>query len=224
MTADQRHHLSRAIPGGVQHDLALDLRLVRRHGPFVVGVLLERGDALVATHARAHLARCCSHRCGDLGRVDVAIERVPQCADEVVGLEERVAVLQFLRREDVIFHAVGSRHRGDVLELGHALVGVCESHRTGDVVVDRVFGVLGEFAIQLGRVLLDLHDAPAARVGRHVAGCVPGGAGRQLVALQEQHVRAAHLGQVVQGAHARDAAANDHDSCAFGHVFPRCRR
>ncbi|NBY12733.1 MAG: hypothetical protein EBQ75_07570 [Actinobacteria bacterium] len=51
---------------------------------------------------------------------------------------------------------------------------------------------------------------------------MPGGTGGELVALEEQHVRAAHLGQVIEGAHARDAATNDHDSCALGHDFPRC--
>ncbi|NBY12732.1 MAG: hypothetical protein EBQ75_07565 [Actinobacteria bacterium] len=150
VATDECHHFTSSITGRVEHDLAFDLGLVGRHRPLVVGVLLECGDALVASHARAHLACGCGHRRSDLRWVDVAVERIPQCADEIVRFEERIAVLQFLGCQHVVFHAVRTRHRRHVLELGHALVRVGEAHRTGDVVVDRVLFVLGEFAIQLG--------------------------------------------------------------------------
>ena len=79
-------------------------------------------------------------------------------------------------------------------ELGHALFGVCESHRTGDVIADWEIWIFGEFGVQLGCVLLHLHDAPRARVSRDVAGCVPGGTRGQFVALEQEHIGATHFG------------------------------
>jgi hypothetical protein len=81
-----------------------------------------------------------------------------------------------------------------VTELGHALFGVSESHRASDVVANWEVWVFSEFGVQLGCVLLYLHDAPRARVSRDVAGCVPGRTRGQFVTLEQQHIGATHLG------------------------------
>ena len=106
-----------------------------------------------------------------------------------------------------------------MLELGHALFAVCKTNRTSDVIVDREVRVFGKLGVQLGCVLLYLQHGPRSREGWYVAGCVPGGTFGQFIALKEQHVGAAHLCKVVQGTHARNAAADNDNPCALTHIY-----
>ena len=186
----------------------------------MVRFLLQASHALVAANV-CTLGACCTCKCLCYLRwVDVAIQWVPQCADKVVGFNKRVDLLQFGGGEYVVLHAIGASHRCDMFEFGHALFGVCEAHGTSDVIVDGEIWIFSELGVQLGRVLLHLHDAPAAGVGGHVARRVPGGAFGQFVALQQEHVGASHFGKVVQGADARNAAADDDNFYALAHWEP----
>ena len=224
VAAEERHDLAGAVAGGVDHDLALGaglgVRGARGDDPSAVGALLETDHALGAADARAHRAGAARHRLRHLRGVDVAIERVPQRALEVVGAQQRVALEEPGGREDLVLHAVGARHGRDVVELGHPFAAVREAHRAGDVVRDGELGVGGELAEEVGRVLLDLHHAPGPGERRHVAGRVPRGPARELVPLEEEGVGAAAQGEVVQRADARDPAADDDHSCALRHVRP----
>ena len=140
---DQRHHLAGAIAGGVDHDLAVDgvlvapsaVREVTVHEWF--GMLHQADDALEAADARAHRPRRACQRLRDLRRVDVAVEWIPQRADQVVGPHQRVTLDELLGVEHVVAHALGVRHAGDVAELGDSFVAVRQAHRAGDVVADR---------------------------------------------------------------------------------------
>ena len=163
VTAEQLHHLAGAVAGGVDDDLAVDGVLLAvlgaaGHRPVMVGVLLQADHAFVAADAPAHVAGAGGQGLGDLRGVDVAVERVPQRTHQVVRLDERVDLLQLRRGEHVVAHALGVRHRGDVTELGEALVAVSQAHRTGHVVVDGE--LLGQFAVEGGRVALRPHGAP----------------------------------------------------------------
>jgi hypothetical protein len=224
VAAEQGHDLTGPIPGSVDDDLAVDLVLggirgARRHRPAVVGMLAQADDALEAPHLSTAGAGGAGHRLRDLRRIDVAVERVPQGPDELVSAYQRVVVDELGGCQHVVVHPVGACHRRDVVELGETLGGVGEAHRAGDVVADREVGVGGQLSVQRRRVRLQLHHAPARRVRRHVAGCMPRGAGRELVAFEQHDVGHTAPGEVVQGAAPGDATADHDDACPILHVW-----
>ena len=223
MTAEERHHLAGAVAGGVDdvlavHDVLGAVGCARGDRPMAVRMLHEADDALETAHARAQRAGGAGEGLRDLRRVDVAVERIPQRGDQVVRLHQRVDLDQLVGGEHVVAHALRVGHAGDVAELGEALVAVGQAHRTGDVVADREVRVLRQLAVEGRGVRLHLHHAPAGAVRGHVAGRVPGAAGGELVALQQQGIGAAHLCQVVQRAAAGDATSDDDDSRLLVHV------
>ena len=77
-------------------------------------------------------------------------------------------------------------------------------------------GLLLEPLVQLHRVAPDSQQGFRARaVGGHQAGRVPGGAGSQLVPLEQDDLLAAHFGQVIGYRAADDPAADHDDPCIF---------
>ena len=84
-----------------------------------------------------------------------------------------------------------------------------------------VAGLLGEPAVEIHRVLVNLAHRVAHVEQRQQAGGVPGRPGRQFLALQQHHVRPALGRQVIERRDADDAAADDHDSRMLRHLpFP----
>ena len=96
--ADQRHDLARPVAGGVDHDLGADrLALVGADQPLAGAAAGEAGDAGEALDPAAGLAGEARIGLGQLRRVDVAVERVPERALEVVRLQERVELARLGR-------------------------------------------------------------------------------------------------------------------------------
>src|SRR2546430_17517815 len=90
--------------------------------------------------------------------------------------------------------------------------GVRQADAAGEMIVDVVADLLREPPVQGGRIPLQLEDAPAGREVGAIAGRVPGGARRQLVALEQHHIRPAEPGEVVQRAAADRPATEDRKS------------
>ena len=172
-------------------------------GP-VVAVDLGLADDLDAA-----LAGALGHRLGDVGGVDVAVGRVEERADEVLGADERPALADLLRGQPLEGDADGLGGRGVELELVHPRPGL----RHAQVADDREAGVeagLGlERLVELHRVVVDVAGRVAHVEERQQAGGVPGRAGGQLVALEEHGVGPAGLRQMV-GDRGADRAAADH--------------
>ncbi len=83
----------------------------------------------------------------------------------------------------------------------------------------RLAGFFFQPAHQLGRVLGQLgHVAVGAQLADKPRR-MPGGAGGELLALQQHHVGDAYLRQVIGQRTADDAAADNDDICAGGKVF-----
>src|SRR6185369_17855047 len=66
---------------------------------------------------------------------------------------------------------------------------------------------------------LQLDDVPAGGEVRAIPRGVPGGAGGELVALQQQAIGPAELRQMIKRAAAHGAAADDHDPGVVRHLF-----
>jgi hypothetical protein len=82
----------------------------------------------------------------------------------------------------------------------------------------RLLGELLDLAVQIDRVLLQLRDVWIAVDRVHAPGRVPGRAGGQLIALEQQRIGAAELPQVVEHRAADHAAADHHHPGLRGHA------
>ena len=208
VAAEHRADLASAIAGGVDHIFAADFALRRRHDPFAA-LAADGGDRAEPHDRRAEVAGALGKRLRQLRRIDIAVVRIVERTFEVVCLDERVARPDLVGADHVDVHALIAAHSLDALELAHALLRVGKAERAGDVVIHGIVDGFRQPAIELGRVALHVHQRPGRREGRHVAGCVPGRAGGQLVLFEQHAVGPAGLRQMIERGDADRAAADD---------------
>ena len=135
--ADQRHDLARPVAGGVDHDLGPDrLAFVGTDQPFARTATRQAGDAGEPVDAAAGLAGVTRIGLGQLRWVDIAIERVPEHAFEVVRLQERIELAGLRRTQQLIGETLRLGHGLDVAEFVHALTVMGEAERTRAVIAD----------------------------------------------------------------------------------------
>ena len=172
------------------------------------------------TISTPQLARALGHRLGHVGGVDVAVGRVEERADEVLGAHQRPAVLISAGRQPLEGDADGLGGGGVELEFVHARPGL----RHAQVADDREAGVqpgLGlQRLVELHRAVVDVAGGVAHVEERQEARGVPGGAGGQLVALEQHRVGPAGLRQVVGDRRADRAAADHHRPRMAPHRSP----
>ena len=133
--------------------------------------------------------RSAGERLGQLCGIDVAVVRIPQAEPDAVGGDERMPRADLRRRQQLEPDALRTRLSGDVAKLVDPLRAVRKPDAAGHVVVDRVTRFLRQARIQQRGVALQPQDAPGGGEVRAVAGRVPGGACRQLVALEQHRIR-----------------------------------
>ena len=216
--------LAGVVAGGAHHVFAghfaaaggeLPLARGQLHGVGHFGLFVD----FSATHACA-----LAQRHGQVGRGDVAVVRVVQRADDVrrvaaiAQLHERPQALHFLGGDDAERHADGVGGAAVLQVFVHAVAVGGETQVAGDVEADVLAGFGGQVLVQVHRVLVELAHGVAHVEQRQQAGGVPGGAGGELGALQQGHVRPALLGQMVEGADADGASADDDDSVMALHA------
>ena len=200
------------VAAGVYHDLAVDVARLGVHGPAVVAALGQPGHRRLRAQLGAGAAGAACERVAQLRGVDVAVERIPQRADNALRRDQRVAPPAFLRVDHLVLHPHAARHRGEVAVGVHLRLGVGDAHAAvGVVVVDRMLGILGEVAVEADGVALQPHHRAVHAEIRHLRGGVPCGAAGQLVALEQDHVAPALLRQMVERRAAGDSPA-DHDA------------
>ena len=205
---EHRADLAPPVAGRVHDVLATHLPLRSRDHP-LAAVPANARHGTESDHPGAEVARALREGLGELGRIDISVAGVVERTGEIVGLEEGVAIPQLLRRADPHVHALVAAHPHHPLELHHALVGMGEADGPGDVVVHGVVDFVGEPSVELRRVALHVHDRPARREGRHVAGRVPRRARGELVLLEEKAVRPPLLREVKETRGADRAAPDD---------------
>lgn len=156
MHAHHRADLVDAVAAGVDHDLRADVALGRVHGPAVILMLGEAGDWRVAMHlGPPGLAGAPGQRLTQLRRVDVAVQRIPEPADQVTGLQKRMATYAFIRVDHLELNPPHAppRHRGEVAIAVHLLRSVGQANAAGAmVVVDRIIGIVGQLLVEPDRM------------------------------------------------------------------------
>ena len=94
MPSHHGHHLTGTEARGVHNDFGGDFALVRGHQPFAIGLLRQGGDAGVAADRATQQPRFACQSLGQLRGIDIAVQRIPQSALQIVGFDQRVAVFQ----------------------------------------------------------------------------------------------------------------------------------
>ena len=170
---DHGHDLTGAVSGGVDHHFGHHIAFVGGHQPLTIGLLRQSRYPGVPAHAGAQLTCRAGQRLGQLRWVNITIQRVPQRTQQVMRLNERVALLQVGQRQDVVIQPIGLGHALHMVELIHAVTGVCQPHRACHVVVDRVLGRGGQLAVERSGILLQLQNAPTGGEGGQVTRRMP---------------------------------------------------
>ena len=211
--AEGFEHLADAlgVVASTVHDfLAADVALVGLDDP-LIAIAVDAGDGTEALDPRPGLARALGHGLGQLGRVNIAVQRIPHAAQDVVGFHEGVVLEQLVRRADIHLQALITAHARDALEFLHPLFRVRQTQGPRDVVIHGIVHILAQRAVHLGRIALHVHDRPGPGKVGHIASGMPGGPGGQLVLFQQDAVGPTGLGQMVERRGADDTAAdNDH--------------
>ena len=137
--ADHRGHFAAAVARRVDDRLRLDHALRRVHTPFARGSAFDRGDPRVAMNLRAGVARALGQRLRQLRRVDVAVVRIVQSGENVVGRRRTDGARRTSRGLSICeFDALRTRLRDDVPEFVDAVARVREPHAARHVIVDVV--------------------------------------------------------------------------------------
>ena len=176
----------------------------------------EIGNGSVLDDLRPLHARAFGQRHGHVGRTDQAVRRDPDRAIEVVRVHQREFFLGLLGPDQAHLEPEGARRRDGALVLRAAFLPGADAHAAGLAPAGRLAGLifqLGNHAHGVGR---EVHQIVVGPVLGDGAGGVPGGAGGELVPLDQHHVRAAVVGKVVGGGAAHHAATDDDDFRLIG--------
>ena len=228
LAGEQRHRhahaareLARPLAAAQHHDVGRDRSLGAILAAPLQGLdrAASRGDlgagwqhlhALEDAHAA--IARALGQRDRQVGRIGLAIARQPDTALQIGGLHHRDAGAGLGRRDHVAGHAVGTRHRGGALELGHPVGAARHRQRAALLPAGAQPGLRFQPRVQVGRVADQPRHALVRAQLSDQPGGMPGGAAGQTALLQQHHVGEAELRQVVGGRTAHDAAADDDDA------------
>ena len=207
MSPTSRAHM----PAQFTTHLGLDLALLGHDaGGAAVPGEDARDLAILEDFDPAHASPLGKRHSG-IRRVGLAVMGEEDGADHIVDVEQRPHLLRLLRRDLLRLDTEGLGHGRTPAELVPAL-GIGGD---GDAAVLLQPGRLARLLLQLGIELQAVPGEPgqiaAIEHGPHQTRRMPGRAAGELLALQEQHVLLAELGEVVSDGTADDAAADDDD-------------
>ena len=181
-------------------------------------VAADGGDLQVLKDLDPARPRAFGERLGDVDGVAVAVARDVNAADHIVEIGERIQIADFGRRYDMHRQLENLGHGGVALELFHASGGRCERDGSALPVARRLAGLGLEPSIQLRRVAREPRHVHALTQLSDQTRRMPGGAARELLALEQHDVAPAELGQMVGDGAADDAAADDDDPGVLGKI------
>jgi len=204
-----------------------DVSLAGAHAPLGAWRALDAERFGVLVDLRPRAARALAQCHGQVGRRDVPVIGVMERADDggrigvAAELEQRPQLLDAPGADHLERHADGVGRAAVLLVLVHALAAGRESQVTGHVEADVLSRLRRQSLVQIDRVLVELADGVAHVEQGQQPGGVPGGAGGQLGALDQRHVRPALPGQVIERAHAYHATSDhQHPNVRLHELIP----
>ena len=187
--------------------------------PCSVCALAEAGHPRLGVHLGSAVASAnCVSMCYSVW-VYRAFVFVIQRTYEILLFEQRVELFCFLHRQHFHVHAqvttAGLRH----LQPVETLWCVGKLQAAGQVNAAVLARLLLNFLVQIDGVLLQSGNVWVAIECVHAAGGVPCGTSSQLFALEQNNVRPASLGEVIQHGGAYNAATDNYYACRRFHRF-----
>ena len=158
----------------------------------------------------AAFARAARQRLGEVGGLDIAVLGVLDRADDSIDIAERPDLLDLLRREELDLDADGRGDAGVIAIFVHPVAGAREADVRHLAQADVEPGLLLERLVERDGIFVDLPDRIAEVEERQEARRVPGRAGGQLLALDENAVAPALLRQMIERRDADHAPADHH--------------
>ena len=202
--------LARPHARAVHHDLARHVAAGGTHAGHAIVLHANARHRRVLEDRRPALARALGQRERGVDGIRAPVARQPQGTDQIIRAHQRPAAPRLGRCDDFHVDPEASRHRGQPLQLVHALSGSRHAHAAGTAKAGRLAGLGFQSLVQLGPVLGELGEVLGGAKLSHEPRRVPGRSAGDVAPLQQQHVAPAKLGQVIGNATPGDAAA-DHD-------------
>ena len=218
--ARHRADAMRPHSGAVDHVLAGDV------SGFAAGVDVDARDAAVFAADRRHpgvlddpdtaLARATGQCLCDVGRVALAVEGNVDGADDVGGLEMRVALPHLGDRDFLDVDAVGAAHCGGPQKLLATLIRQRHRNRAALAHAGGDAGLFLQPHVELGGIAREPRHVGAGAQLADQTGGVPGRAAGELLAFQQHDVGPAKFGEMIRDRASGDAAADDDGAGAGG--------
>ena len=211
--ADEAADLGGEHPAGIHDDVGPDLRplavVLDGDAGHAAALRPDRDDPGPRPDPDALLASAGGERVGEPGRVEPAVGRQPDGAEDAVGRHQREAVLRLLRRDEV----ERQTERLGPARLASELLEPLRRRRQperADLVPRRIRARLGgQPPVQLGAVHHHPGEGHGAPELADQSSRVEGRSGGQLGAVDEDDVGPAALREVVGDARPADPAADD---------------
>ncbi len=203
---------ARPHAGGDDDVLGRDLALVGDDAGGAPFGAAYRRDLGVLEDLRAARPRALGESHGGVDRIGLAVLREEDAADHIVDIEQRPMALDLAGADLVDLEAEGLRHRGAAQQLLEALAR--RRHRDAAALLEagRLAGLRLERRVEPGGVLREPRHVERRPELPDEARGMPGRAAGQALALQQDDVRPAELGQMIGDRAADGAAADDDDA------------
>ncbi len=214
-------HFVHTVAAGIHDDIGVDCAFVGLDGPGVIGLLGQGGNVGLPVNFGSGLAGVKGQGLTQLRRVDIAVLAIPKTAQQVIGGNERVTACAFLGVDDLVGDAHTARHGGEMPIALHLRLGIGQPDATIAVVIaHRIFWIVAQFLVERDGMALEAHHGLVrAKVG-YLGGGMPCRARGQLVALDQDDVAPAFLGEMIECRTSGDTAADDNYFSSRFHETP----
>jgi hypothetical protein len=143
---------------GVDHHLGVDRAGLGHHVPGAVRPLVGLEDGRVGVIGGAVVARRLGVGVGDAGGIDVAVERVPEGGDIAAGVDQRMAPLNLLERDELLVEAHVTGLGALALQIVVPVLGRGEVEAAGRMHADRLARGLLDLLVEIDGVALEARD------------------------------------------------------------------
>ena len=211
MHARHLAHFPGPQPCGIDHVFRPDVALVGNHLPAAVPLRFQGFYPGVAIDGGA-LPSC--SRCITMGNpvgIDMTLVSHVDAAFQISYINDRAKPANFSRADEFRFDPHEPVPGCFVLQKIPPGIGSGQIDTAGQVYAYRLTGDFFDFVIQVDGVLLQTRNIRVPVECMESASGMPGGPCGQFLALQQDHVRPAQPGKVVQDT-ATDHAAADHNN------------
>jgi len=192
--AGHRRRLAAPEPGAERHRVAADGAAAGLDAANAAALGEDAGDGSLLEDLRPPRPRTLDQRRAKVRGADPAVARRPDGADDVVGAHQRPALGGLLGTDPFGGDAEHMRQRFLAADMGDP-VGVGGDRERALVDPTGLLPGLGlELRVERGRVLRQLGHVARRAQGPHLRGRMPGGAGGELVLLDQHCVGDAVLG------------------------------